>query len=123
MPQYYRLSNPAVSSLSVDGVEFSVNGDGLLEVGVETPGLKALLAHHGAVEAEPPTEEERQRKLLEDDERNQLFLLLDEAHGRRIDRRRSVQQLRKMWEDWQEKRPKLSGVAMELRPEEVTGDV
>jgi len=40
MPLYYRLSNPDISSLSVDGFEHKVNpATGLLEIEMMTPNL------------------------------------------------------------------------------------
>jgi hypothetical protein len=116
MPQFYRLPNPAVSSISVDGVEHVVNQDGLLEVYEFTPALKSELADMGAKEVESLNAEQRQMEAVEEDERQQLFTLLDGAFDRHIDRRRSLPQLRKMWEDYQAKRPTLSAAGQQEKP-------
>ena len=108
MPQFYRLPNPAVSSISVDGVEHMVNEDGLLEVYEFTPTLKNELIDIGAKPVESLNAEQAAQAAVEEDEREQLFTLLDTAFDRRIDRRRSLPQLRKMWEDFQAKRPTLT---------------
>jgi len=50
MPQHFKLGNPGISAISVDGVEHRVNEqNGLLEVHTVTPGLRAQLMHHAAV--------------------------------------------------------------------------
>ena len=110
MPHYYRLPNAAVSAISVDQVEHRVDDDGLLVVEQFTPNLLRELVDMGAKQTEPPTDEEREAMkadrmaaAAEEDEKAELFRWLDEALGHRIDRRRSVQQLRKMWSDYQEK--------------------
>lgn len=120
MPQFYRLPNPAVSAISVDGVEHMVNEDGLLEIYEFTPALKAELDDRGAKAVESLNAEQRELQVAEEDEREQLFVMLDEAYGRRIDRRRSIQQLRKMWEDFQAKRPTLSAAGQQDK--ELWGD-
>jgi hypothetical protein len=55
MPQFYRLPNPAITSLSVDGFEHKVNpATGLLEVEMLTPNLvHDLIEVRGAVLVEP----------------------------------------------------------------------
>jgi len=126
MPHYYRLPNPAVSAISVDQVEHRVDDDGLLVVEQFTPNLLRELVDMGAKETEPPTDEERAAiaegraaAAAEEDEKAQLFLMLDDALGHRIDRRRSVQQLRKMWDEYQEKQRgrQLTGAAAMAEPQ------
>lgn len=106
MAQRYKLANPNISSISVDGIEHKVDPEtGELVVEMMTPHLNADLEHHGAVlvperRAAPPpgmiaavlTEEEKA-------ERDALFLELDSMTGGRVDRRRSLPQLRQMKAD------------------------
>lgn len=104
MPDYYRLGNPAVSAISVDAVEHHVNEDGLLEVHEVTPNLLAALAHHAAERVNPEVEQQKSEAAAgEEAERQALFAALDEATGRRVDRRRSLQQLRQMRQDLEER--------------------
>lgn len=102
MVQFYKLAHPGVSSISVDGVEHTVNDAGHLEVETTTPNLNAALKHHGAVAVTPEAAAAApipQLTAAEAAEREALFTELETALGRRIDRRRSLQQLRAMKAD------------------------
>lgn len=114
-PLVYRLPNPAITSISIDGIEHKVNEHGLLEVHQLTPGVNAEIErHHGAQRMSPrdvddhiqarraqrepqgPAESTEDRQQRED-----LLAKLDDATGRRYDRRKSLAQLRDAWSDVQ----------------------
>lgn len=100
MVRLYRLANPGVTSITVDGVQHDVNPEGHLEVHQVTPGLEAEIFGHHAGEYIDPNAGPAERvptPLTEAQEKEELFTKLDAAFGRKIDRRRSVQQLREMW--------------------------
>lgn len=121
MPHTYRLGNPGVTSISHDGREYKVNGDGLLEVpdGEMTTGLhNELTVHHGGM-LETPDEDAKgsaganNRSIMSDDEieRATLFSRLDVIFGRQIDRRRSLKQLREMLADHEKKQGATVGAS------------
>jgi hypothetical protein len=106
MPHTYRLANPGVTSISHGGREFKVNGDGLLEVpedGMNT-GLHNEITHNHGGMLETGNDEADRRAggtnaaIMSDEEieRATLFSRLDTIYGNKIDRRRSVKQLRDM---------------------------
>jgi hypothetical protein len=102
--QCYRWDRPNVSSISVDGIEHKVNPDtGYLEVEVVTPGLAAELARWNAEQVDPTRDQTYRLSSDEETERQGLFVELEAARGVRIDRRRSLQQLRQMKVDLQAK--------------------
>jgi hypothetical protein len=110
MPQYYRLANAAITSLSVDGIEHIVNEDGVLEVHTPTVNLThELTTNFGAIEVNKEAEEKPADPTSEEIERQELFSKLDAAYGRPLDRRRSLRQLRQMWETYQAKHAAQSG--------------
>lgn len=101
-PLKYRLGNPGISSISVDGQTHHVNADGVLEVHTMTPNLHREITSHfaGTLETTDPEFQQRQlrQQALDDEtERQELFIKLDARLNRKIDRRRSVQQLREQW--------------------------
>jgi hypothetical protein len=99
MTQYYRLAQPGITSISVEGIEHRVNpATGLLEIEVRTPGLERELIARKATMADPGSAPVRLTD-AETAERDALFAELDVRVGRRIDRRRSLQQLREMKSD------------------------
>lgn len=127
MAQYYKLNRgDGMSSLSVDGIEHQVDPDtGNLVVDVMTPNLGRELKQLNAVllkdndpsggsdsltngqavgGAIPLTAQEKT-------EREGLFIQIDTLTGKTTDRRRSLQQLRKMMADLQPARPPPPGGA------------
>jgi hypothetical protein len=93
MTLFYRVPNPEITSISVDGIEHVVNREtGLLEVEVMTPGLEADLRSREFTQV-PKTE------MADEVERQGLFTELETATGKKIDRRRSLQQLRQQRQD------------------------
>lgn len=98
MTQYYRLANSAVSGMSVDGIEHTVNPDtGLLEVEVMTPNLSHELRQAKAELVDPNAPVPLSP--AEQAEREGLFVELDQLTGRKVDRRKSLQQLRALKTD------------------------
>lgn len=101
-PLKYRLGNPGITAISIDGVTHHVNPDGLLEVHTLTPNLHTEITSHyaGTLETDDPEFQQRrlrQQAIDEETERQSLFAKLDARLNRKIDRRRSVQQLREQW--------------------------
>lgn len=104
MPRYFKLQNPDIASVSVDGIEHTINEWGLLEVEHVTPNLiRELKTNFGAVEwdeeLERQNETARDQSIKDEAERQDLFGRLDAHFGRQLDRRRSLKQLRRMWDD------------------------
>jgi hypothetical protein len=117
MPMHYALGNPGMTSLSVDGIEHKVNADGVLEVHAFSPGLKKALAEHGCRAIDPTDkvamDEMRANSEMDETERQTLFTKLD-AVGPKVDRRRSLKQLRGMWADYSERQARTSGASAVL---------
>lgn len=104
MAQRYVILNSGVSSISCDGIEHHVDPEtGELVVEVLTPNLAAELQARGATLVAPPGPRKAPigAALSSDEqkERDALFLEMDTATGSRVDRRRSLQQLREMKTD------------------------
>jgi hypothetical protein len=102
MPAYFRLGNPGITSISVDGQEHGVNADGLLEVHEAhlTPGLvQEITGHYAGAQHHPADDDGVADMRAAEDDRAILFAQLDVIHGRRIDRRRSLPQLQEMLAD------------------------
>lgn len=99
MTQFYKVPNPGISSISVDGIEHKVSADtGYLEVEVMTPGLAKELAQRKLTLFDPNTAVRAGAMLTpeQEQERQALFLDLDKATGNKVDRRKSLAQLREM---------------------------
>lgn len=110
MTLHYTWPRPGVTSFSVDGIEHKINPDtGNLDVEVMTPNLPRELELAGATLApepsstrstdptDPPLQAQaNQLSPAEEAERQELITTLDTITGRRVDRRRSLQQLRAM---------------------------
>jgi hypothetical protein len=114
MWMYYKLGNPGITSISVDGYEHKVNPQtGLLEVHTMTPGLTAALQSHNPQEVDPrdkeTMEELKANAAQDEDERQILFAKLDEATNRKTDRRKSLAQVRVMWDEWQARQARIAG--------------
>jgi hypothetical protein len=80
--------------MSVDGVEHKVNSDGLLQVEVVTTNLRRQLANKGyklVPQDEVPIYTDQEKA-----ERAGLMEEIETLSGNRVDRRRSLQQLRAM---------------------------
>lgn len=127
--EYYRLGNPAVSSIGADGVTHFVNAAGLLEVNVRTPGLEEALRHHaakpmgdtpGAVQTGAATVAAAGPSEADAVEREVLFGKLEMLIGRKVDRRRSLQQLRAAYQTALEERIVVLESLLAERPD--TGD-
>lgn len=114
MPQFYKLGNPGITSLSIDGIEHKVNADGFLRVDMLTQNLKREIAAHQGELVDPENKEQmasiKAQMKAEEDERNDLFSKLDQVNARKTDRRRSLQQLRVMWQDYLERQARVGGV-------------
>lgn len=117
MPRYFKLRNPDITAVSVDGIEHTINEWGLLEVEHVTPNLvRELKTNFGAIEWDEELErqnETAQAQAAKDEaERQDLFAKLDAHFGRQLDRRRSLKQLRRMMDDVQAKQrpPQLAVV-------------
>lgn len=117
-PLLYRHPNPAVSSISIDGVEHKTNGDGLIEIHQVTPNTITALQNHGAVrlDANEAADHARKRRLgvqgnveTDDDraEKDKLTGWIEKAGGK-VDRRSSVKVLRERWADMKAERPELA---------------
>jgi hypothetical protein len=115
MPHLYRLGNPGVAAISHDGREYRVNGDGLLEIDEAhmTPALHQEIMRNFAgqqhePDAAPPL------MSAEEQERQILFTRLDAIFNRRIDRRRSLQQLKEMLADHEARQARTEGATTAL---------
>lgn len=114
MPQFFKLANPGITSVSIDGHHHEVNKDGLLEVHTITPNLlREVTGHFAGVAIDPKDDEQmatlRQQQDDDEAERQVLFGRLDEALNRKTDRRRSLQQLRVQWADHQTRQARIAG--------------
>jgi hypothetical protein len=114
MPMYYKLGTPGVTSVSIDGIEHKVNPEtGFLEVHMLSPNLKREIAHHRGIEINLDDKEQMEdlkaQAKAEEEERLRLFVKLDEVLGRKIDRRRSLAQLREQWADYQARQAAIVG--------------
>lgn len=107
----YRLGNPNITAISHAGVEHRVNADGLLEV--EDRFHTAELQRHVTqyLQGEAVNPEQDPANTPEEAERQALFVQLDGIYGRRIDRRRSLQQLRDMLEEHHRRQQRTAGAA------------
>lgn len=107
MAKRYDLSTSGISSLSIDGVEHLVDPEtGYLVVEVLTPHLEHELARRGAKLVQEGSDSRTEGSLglapmteAERKERDDLFAELDSLTKDRIDRRRSLKQLRQMKAD------------------------
>jgi hypothetical protein len=110
MPQFFRLSHPGISSISHGGREYLVNEAGLLEV-PDNEASHALTKHitssGGRVHVDEQVEALNAKLSDEEAERQSLFSHLDIALGRRVDRRRSLAQLREMLDQHHRDQAKL----------------
>lgn len=105
MTQHYRLPNPDISSISVDGIEHKVNPDtGLLEVDVVTPSLGHELSVRQALLVDPNA---TGLSLADRQEKERLLQELETLTGRPVDRRRSIQQLTRALDEATAERQRL----------------
>jgi hypothetical protein len=121
MPLYYRLGNPGITSVSVDGRHHVVNADGLLEVKDEdlTPTLvREITGHFGGVQDRPENDQQTEVMNAAEADRQILFARLDVVFNRRIDRRKSMIQLQEMLADHEAKQARTEGAttALAVRP-------
>lgn len=109
----FQLGRPGISSISFGGRQYNVNPDGIIELAPEdaSPALIAkLTGHYGARE----TEGGDQGGNADEDERQILFARLDVIYGHQIDRRKSLNQLRRMLQLHEDKQRRTVGASTAL---------
>ena len=120
MPLYYRLGNPGITSVSIDGQAHEVNADGLLEVHEQhlTPRLVAeITGHFGGRQHQPDNDAaQKQTAAMSDEEvdREMLFARLDTIKGHRTARRRSLAQLQKELGEHEARQARIEGASAAL---------
>lgn len=106
----FQLGRPGISAISFDGQQYPVSPDGLiaLEPNQATPALVNKLKSHFAARE---VDENDTAGPADEDERQILFARLDAVYGHPIDRRKSLNQLRRMLQLHEDRQRRTAGAS------------